>query len=126
MILVDTSVWIDYFRGGEYSEELSNLVRLDVVCTNEIILTELLPALLHRNQKDLIEALQALPCVPYTVFWEGIRLVQNLNIKNGINKVGLPDLMIAQHCMDSNLELWSLDKHFQLMRKHIALKLFKS
>lgn len=126
MILVDTSVWIDYFRGGEHSEDLSDLIQLDVVCTNEIILTELLPVLVHRNQKDLTEALQALPCVPYTVFWAGIRLVQNLNIKSGINKVGLPDLMIAQHCIDCNLELWSLDKHFQMMSKHIALKLFKS
>ncbi|HMR17937.1 MAG TPA: PIN domain-containing protein [Sphingobacterium sp.] len=125
MILVDTSVWIDYFRGGEHTEILDHLIRMDLVCVNEIILTELFPALHHRNQKELINALQALPCIPYEIFWEGIRLFQNLNLKNGINKVGLPDLMILQHCIDCNLELWSLDKHFMLMSKSVSLKLFE-
>lgn len=50
-------VWIDYFREGKHDEKRDQLIRL--------ILTELIPALLHRNQKDLIEALLALPCVPY-------------------------------------------------------------
>lgn len=124
MILVDTSVWIDYFREGKGSEMLDELIKADLVCTNEIILTELIPALLHRNQKQVVEYLKALPCVSYTVFWEGIRMLQKLNLQNGVNKVGLPDLMIVQHCIESNLELWSLDKHFRLMSKNVSLKLF--
>lgn len=125
MILVDTSVWVDYFREGKHAETLDRLILQDLVCTNEIILTELIPALLHRKQGGVIEALKALPCVSYSVFWEGIRLLQKLNLQNSINKVGLPDLMIVQHCIGSDLELWSLDKHFQLMGGNVALKLFK-
>lgn len=125
MILVDTSVWIDYFREGKHAGTLDHLILMDLVCTNEIILTELIPALSHRKQKEVIEALLALPCIPYTIFWEGIRLLQKLNLQNGINKVGLPDLMIAQHCISANLELWSLDKHFELMSKNVELKLIK-
>lgn len=124
MILVDTSIWIDYFREGKNSEILDNLILMDLVCTNEVILTELIPVLLHRNQRELIDALKALPCVSYTIFWEGIRMLQKLNLQNGINKVGLPDLMIAQHCIEANLELWSLDKHFRLMSDNVNLKLF--
>lgn len=122
MILVDTSVWIDYFREGKYAETLDDLILSDLVCTNEIILTELIPALSHRKQKEVIESLRALPCIPYTIFWEGVRLLQQLNLQNGINKVGLPDLMIVQHCIVADLELWSLDKDFELMSNHVALK----
>ncbi|MCD8539209.1 MAG: PIN domain-containing protein [Leadbetterella sp.] len=125
MILVDTSVWIDYFREGKHAGLLDHLILTDLVCINEIILTELVPALSHRNRKEVIEALTALPCIPYTVFWEGIRLLQKLNLQKGINKVGLPDLMIAQHCISANLELWSQDKHFELMSQQVELKLIK-
>lgn len=123
MILIDTSVWVGYFRKGENAELLEKLINLDLVCTNEIILSELTPALQHTRQTEVIESLNALPCVPYSIFWEGIRALQVLNLKNGINKVGLPDLMIAQHCLDQNLELWSLDKHFRLMAQQTTLKL---
>lgn len=123
MILVDTSVWIGYFKEGKHGGTLDHLLLMDLVCINEIILTELIPVLSHRKQKEVIQALLALPCIPYTVFWEGIRLLQKLNLQNGINKVGLPDLMIVQHCISANLELWSLDKHFELMSKNVELKL---
>jgi predicted nucleic acid-binding protein len=123
MILIDTSVWVGYFRKGENAELLENLITLDLVCTNDIILSELIPALQHNGQHEVIKSLNALHCVPYTIFWEGIRALQALNLKNGINKVGLPDLMIAQHCINQNLELWSLDKHFRLMAQNTSLKL---
>jgi predicted nucleic acid-binding protein len=125
MILVDSSVWIGYLRSGENTDLLQTLINLDLVCTNEIILSELIPALQYRHQMTIIESLKALPCIPYTIFWEGIRALQTLNLQNGINKVGLPDLMIAQQCIDNNIELWSFDKHFRLMSEHTSLKLMR-
>jgi predicted nucleic acid-binding protein len=125
MILVDSSVWIGYLRSGENSDLLQILINLDLVCTNEIILSELIPVLQHSNQTVLIESLKALPCIPHTIFWEGIRALQLLNLQNGINNVGLPDLMIAQQCINDNIELWSLDKHFRLMATHTSLKLME-
>ena len=123
MILVDSSVWIDFFRGGEQSNLLKTLIELDVVCTNEIILSELVPALKHQKYFAIIESIYALPCISHAIFWEGIRALQLLNLQNGINKVGLPDLIIAQQCIDEGIELWSFDKHFRLMSQHTALKM---
>ena len=40
-----------------------------------------------------------------------------------IHKVGIPDLIVAQHAMPHNLSLFSLDKHFRLLSKHMALTL---
>ncbi len=124
MILVDTSIWIDYFKESKHAEILDKLIVMDVVCTNEIILTELIPVLMHRKQKELVDAVNAIPCVSYKLFWDGLRMLQKLNLQNGVNKVGIPDLMIAQHCIEANLELWSIDKHFELMANHVSLKLF--
>ena len=37
-VLVDPSVWIDYFRSGEESERLDYLIDENLVITNELIL----------------------------------------------------------------------------------------
>ena len=44
-------------------------------------------------------------------------------LRNGISKVGIPDLMVAQYAMQLGLTLFSLDKHFRLLSKHVPLSL---
>ena len=44
-VLVDTSIWIDYFRGGEKSKDLDFLIDENLLLTNNIILAELIPYL---------------------------------------------------------------------------------
>lgn len=124
MILVDSSVWIGYFRSGKNSNQLDQLIEMDLVCTNEIVLTELIPALQNRNHFQLIESLLSLPKIHHEIFWEGIRQLQILNISNGLNSVVLTDLIIVQNCLEANLELWTLDRHFYKMQDHLALKLW--
>jgi predicted nucleic acid-binding protein len=125
MILVDSSVWIDYFKNAEQSNALTTLINLDLVYINDIILLELIPILRKRGNSEIIESLNILNKFETDIFWEGLQEMQLLNLYNGINKVGIPDLIIAQHCMENNLELWSFDNHFALMAKNINLKLFK-
>ncbi|MFT5884567.1 MAG: putative nucleic acid-binding protein [Arcticibacterium sp.] len=124
MILIDSSVWIDYFKGGVESALLSDLIINNLVLTNEIILTEIIPLLKKRNQHGLVHTLLSFEKLDLDVFWEGIRKIQLLNLNSGVNKVGLPDLLIAQQCVDKNVELWSFDKHFKMMSEYLELKLF--
>ncbi len=124
MILVDSSVWIDFFKNANSKNPLSRLLELDLVCTNDIILSELLPILYHRNQTQLISGLLALKCQPLNIFWEGIIQLQTLNLKNGLSKVGLPDIIICQQCLSQNIEFLSFDKHFEIMAQYTRLKLF--
>jgi hypothetical protein len=44
MIMADTSVWIDYFRGvvTPQSDKLDNLLGVEQVLTGDLILTEVL------------------------------------------------------------------------------------
>ncbi len=124
MILIDSSVWIDYFNGGVKSKNLSKLIEQDLILINEIIRAELYPILMHQKHFEVIEALNALPSKSLEIFWEGIRSLQILNLKKGINKVGIPDLIIVQHCLEYNIELMSFDNHFKLMSKVVNLRLY--
>jgi len=56
-ILVDTSVWIEYFRSGKYSEKLDFLIDENLVLTNDLILSELIPFLKVRNKTKIINLL---------------------------------------------------------------------
>ncbi len=90
---------------------------------NELILAELTPPLLVRGERKLVSVLNAIERIPLSVEWDGIIQLQATCLRNGINKVGIPDLIIAQHAIQNELALLSLDKHFVLMRKHIPLHL---
>jgi hypothetical protein len=43
--------------------------------------------------------------------------MQTANLKNGINWVGIADLLVLQNALQNDLVLYSLDKHFRLMQK---------
>ena len=53
-ILVDSSVWIDFFRNKNSKNQLPQLLSEDLVFTNDIILAELIPSLLNKNHFKMI------------------------------------------------------------------------
>ena len=121
-VLVDSSVWIEYFKSGGI-EKLDRLIEEDLACINELILTELAPALMLRNETDILDGLQAIRIIPLNVDWEIVRDYQLRNLKNGINKVGIPDLIILQQVIDEKITLFSFDKHFRLMQSQLEFDL---
>ena len=121
-ILVDTSVWIAYFRVDEYTRSLDEDIDANTICTNELILSELLPLIRHRKEIDLAEILSTVKKLPLEINWEQIRDYRLINLQNGINKVGIPDLIVYQNAIFAGATLLTLDKHFQLMAKHISCK----
>jgi hypothetical protein len=124
MTLVDTSVWIDGFHGGKFSGVIKNLIDRCEICINDLILSELIPSIRVRKEKELENLLYLLPRVPMQIDWNGIVSMQTENLKNGINRVGLPDIMIAQNAMQNGVQLLSMDKHFELMAKVVPLQLY--
>ena len=125
MILVDTSIWIDYFKGVESSLPLMNLIDSNSICTNDLILAELLPSLKIRKETELVRLLESVERYSIRIDWKEIISMQVYNLKNGINKVGIPDLIIAQNAIQNDLKLYAKDKHFSLMKKHISLKIYE-
>jgi hypothetical protein len=124
-VLVDTSVWIDYFRGGAGSDKLDLLIDENLLVTNDIILAELIPFLKVRNQAKVITLLQKISRIPLQIDWSEIIEFQVKCLQNGLNGVGIPDLVIAQNAKLNNCEIYALGKHFQLLNQVIKLKLFQ-
>lgn len=123
-VLVDSSVWIDYFRNGG-NDLLDQIIKEDILVINDIILTELIPALALQGQSEVIAILENIDRIPLKTDWDLIRRYQTINLQNGINKVGIPDLLILQQVIEFNLTLVSSDKHFEMMKAHFDFKLLK-
>jgi predicted nucleic acid-binding protein len=125
MILVDSSVWIEYFKGNESVLPLNELIDSNNICVNELILAELLPSINHKKEIDLKKILLAIHKIDMIIDWNDIISMQTSNLKNGINKVGISDLIIAQNAIKNSIELYAIDKHFILMSEIHDLKLFR-
>ena len=123
-VLVDTSIWIDYFREGENSKDLDFLIDENLIVTNTIILAELIPCLKIKKQTKVIKLLHEVNSLPLDIQWEEIIEFQVKCLKSGANGVGIPDLIIAQNAMQNNCEVYSLDKHFRLLSQVLKVKLY--
>ena len=123
-VLVDTSVWVDYFRDANSSADLDDLISENLIVTNDIILAELIPFLKVKKQLPVVKLLYEVNRLPMQINWKEIIEFQARCMKAGSNGVGIPDLIIAQNAKSNNCEIYSLDKHFQLLNQVIKVKLF--
>ncbi|TGK12467.1 PIN domain-containing protein [Leptospira fletcheri] len=125
-VLLDSSVWIEYFRNADspISASVDELIDAENIYTNDLILTELIPFLKLRRQSKIIASLEAVERLPLEIDWEQVIEYQILNLKNGINHVGIPDLIIAQNAVQNKVLLFTLDKHFKLMKETLKLKIY--
>ena len=123
-VLVDSSIWVEYFRGSAKDGKLDFLIEENLLVVNDLILAELIPALHLRRQRKLIGLMREIVCLPLDVDWTDLIQMQIACLKHGINKVGIPDLMIAQHAIQNHLELYTRDKHFKLIAQQIPLTLY--
>ena len=123
-VLVDTSIWIDYFRGGDSSKDMDSLIDENVIVTNDIILAELIPYLKIKKQTKVVKLLHEVNLVPLNIHWEEIIEFQVKCLKAGANGVGIPDLIIAQNAKQNSCKVYSLDKHFRLLNQVLKVKLY--
>ncbi len=123
-VLVDTSIWIDYFRGGDNSKDLDFLIDENLIITNDIILAELIPYLKIKKQTKVIKLLHEVSKLPLEIRWEEIIEYQVKCLKGGANGVGIPDLLIAQNAKQNRCKVYSLDKHFRLLNQVLKVKLY--
>ena len=121
-VLVDTSIWVEYFRTGDSSEKLDFLIDENLIVTNDLILAELIPFLKIQNQRKLINLLLNINRFDLSVNWNQIIEYQYKCLKNGLNGIGIPDLIIAQNAKQNHCEIYSLDNHFRLIQDILNLQ----
>ena len=127
MILVDSSVWIDFFNGKEeeHVEKLYELLGNKVLVTGDLILVEVLQG--FKNDKQFQIAKEALESLPYfslcskdtaLLSAEHYRLLR----KKGVTIRKTIDVIIATFCINNNIKLLHHDKDFSDMEKYLGLQ----
>ena len=122
-VLVDTSIWVEYFNKGDSFEKLDLIIDENLVVTNDLILAELVPFLKIRKQKKIIELLNNINKLELIINWDEITDYQLKCLKNGVNGVGIPDLIIAQNAKQNNCDVYSRDKHFKMLKNILGIKI---
>ena len=119
--LIDTSAWIEYFRSGDNSDKVDYLIDNNLVVINDLIMAELSPILKLRQEKKLLSLLGSIKKIQMHIIWNEIIELQFRCLKKGINGIGIPDLMIVQNAKQNNCNIYSLDKHFNAIRKVVGI-----
>ncbi|MGR3293130.1 MAG: type II toxin-antitoxin system VapC family toxin [Candidatus Scalindua sp.] len=130
MILVDTSVWIDYFVSKPFSHVglFEKLILDDEdICICGIVLTEILQGI--RNDKEfnktrkLLEILVFLP-MSCTTYIKSAQLYRTLR-KNGITIKRVMDCLIATIAIENDIPILHNDKDFLLIESQSKLKTYR-
>ena len=122
-VLVDTSIWIEYFRSGNHAAKLDFLIDKNFIVINDLILAELVPSLEVHNQSKIVKLLYKINKIGLSINWIQIIDFQFKCLKNGLNGIGIPDLILAQNAKQNGFEIYSLDNHFNLMKDILGLRL---
>lgn len=128
MILVDTSVWVDYFAGrsGPHVARLEQaLGARENIFIVPIIVTQVLQG--FRSDRDFREAerfLTLLPQIPLTLptHVDAAKLYRALR-KKGLTVRGAVDCVITQAAIEAGTELLTADRDFRAISRHSRLKL---
>ena len=127
MILVDSSVWIDYFRGtsAPEAEKLDSLLGTEPVATGDLILTEVLQGFVSdRDFNQAKKLLTSLVIVDLAGRDIAIQAAENFRVLRalGITVRKTIDTVIATRCIESRLSLLYSDRDFDPFVEHLGLR----
>ena len=131
MVIVDTTVWIDFFASkvSPHVAALESLIwNRDDICICGVILTEVLQGIRRQNEyeevKEKFDSLIFLP-MPRTTFIKAAdiyRFLYRFLRRRGITIRKPIDCMIASVAIEHDIELLHNDRDFEPIEKHCGLK----
>jgi predicted nucleic acid-binding protein len=128
-ILVDTSVWLDFFKAKDspYSKMLDRLLEEGRVCTTHLVKAEIVPGAKTLKQfhrlKDYFDALP-LANEPETL-WLEIMETQFQLKRRGINGVSIPDLIIVVVAEANGKIIFTKDQDFKHVKRVFPIRLLE-
>lgn len=127
MILIDTSIWIEYFRdrSSPFVPLVQSLIAADEAAYNGIILAELLQGCQNNREKQRISS--SFKILHYSEFdfstWETSGHLSQKMRGKGYN-LPLLDCLIAANALKHHFAVFTLDKHFEFIAQFFPLRLF--
>ena len=127
MILVDSSVWIDYFRGLQTSQtdRLYALLGNEPVATGDLVLAEVLQG--FGSAQDFNQGKKLLTSLPIIELVGGNIAIQAAKNFRTLRSLGITvrktiDTLIATSCIEKGLILLYSDKDFDPFVEHLGLQ----
>ena len=127
MILVDTSVWIDYFNGVDSLETdtLDKALGNETVAIGDLILIEILQGFRADKQynmaKELLEPLKKFEMLGLNIAVKTADNYRKLR-KKGITIRKTADVIIATYCIENDIPLLFTDRDFIPFVKYLGLQ----
>lgn len=127
MILVDSSVWIDYFNGVQTLETdlLDGLLGREPVAVGDLVLAEVLQGFRsesdYRAARDLLSGLAVFDMLGAA---RAIKVALNYRAlrKHGITVRKTTDAVIATFCIEQRMPLLYADRDFDPFVEHLGLR----
>ena len=127
-ILVDSSIWIEFFRRPDApaSQLLDHLLAHRLVCTTGLIKAEVVPgARSPRDFRRLRALFDALPLAPEGEgFWSHLVRFRHRLLMRGVLDIGIPDLIVATVAIQNRKLVFTLDEDFPRMVPYLPIRLF--
>lgn len=130
MIVVDTSVWIDYFNGvaSPHTDRLDQLLARERLLIGDIILTEVLQGFRRdtdfRQARALLDTLEFRPMLGKDMALQSARNYRKLR-RTGVTVRKTINVMIATFCIENRHRLLHADRDFDPIEKHLGLKVLR-
>ena len=127
MILVDSSVWIDYFRSADTPQValLDSLLGRTPLATGDLIAAEVLQGVRDDREfklvKQTLEAFDHIDLVGYDVAVKAALNYRTLRAM-GITIRKTMDALIATRCIEDRLTLLHADRDFEPFTQYLGLK----
>jgi predicted nucleic acid-binding protein len=127
VILVDSSVWIDYFRGtvAPQTERLDALLGSELICVGDLVLAEVLQGFntdREFNQaRKLLTLLEVVDLGGQELAIQAARNFRTLRLM-GVTVRKTIDTLIATACIEKDLSLLYSDRDFDPFVEHLGLR----
>jgi predicted nucleic acid-binding protein len=130
LILVDSSVWIDYFKGTitAQTELLDRLLGREPLAIGDLMLTEVLQGFAdERAFNEARKMLTSLIVVDLCGLKIAIQAAKNFGAlrKHGVTVRKTIDTVIATRCIESGYVLLHNDRDFDAFVKHLGLRVVR-
>jgi len=127
LILVDSSVWIDYFKGtiAAHTEKLDSLLGIEPLAIGDLILTEVLQG--FGDDRDFNEARRILTSLMVVELGGQEIAIQAAKNFRALRKLGVTvrktiDTVIATRCIESGYDLLHNDRDFDHFARYLGLR----
>jgi predicted nucleic acid-binding protein len=128
VILVDTSVWIDFFRSADTPQAalLDSYLGSSRLAVGDLIAAEVLQGIRdereYRLVKKTLDAFEHVDLVGYELAVKASRHYRTLR-QLGMTVRKTIDTLIATYCIENKLTLLHADRDFEPFAKHLGLRL---